>query len=66
MTFADDIIVFGETSQLNMTNICMVLDLFFKGSGQKINVDKSIIIAPRNVHRLFQRVFHDYNVVFSL
>lgn len=44
MTFTDNI---GETSQLNTTNINSMLKFFCQRSGQKINVEKSIVIAPK-------------------
>lgn len=42
-----------------------MLDLFSKGSGQRINVDKSIVLAPKNAHRPLREVFHDFSILSS-
>lgn len=63
IAFADDIVLFGEASTSNAHNIHSVLSHFYSGSGQKIYLDKSIIIAPRNAHRAIRDVFYDFKIV---
>ncbi|GKA87761.1 putative RNA-directed DNA polymerase, eukaryota, reverse transcriptase zinc-binding domain protein [Tanacetum coccineum] len=45
LMYADDVIFFGEWSQVNTHNLLCMLHCFFLISGLKINVDKSIVLG---------------------
>lgn len=64
MIFADDVVVFCEATQENAGHIYNILDLFCKGSGKRINFNKSIFVtsgaAKRNIREILQNFrFHD-------
>lgn len=63
MTFVNDIIIFGEATQSNANNISFVLDLSCHGSGQRVNVEKSIVIILKNVQQLHQGILYDYKIL---
>lgn len=65
ITFADNIVLFGEAPVSNTRNIRSVLTSFCSGSGQQVNVDKSFIIAPCNAHRSIYVVFPNFKIVDS-
>lgn len=47
MMFVDDVMLFVEASIPNIQNVLTIIELLCEGSGQRINVDKSIaFIAP--------------------
>ena len=49
--FADDLILFAEASVSQIRVIRKVLETFCGASGQKVNLEKSVIFFSENVHR---------------
>lgn len=47
--FADDLVLFAEASQEQITTIAQCLDRFSKASGQKVSLSKSQIYFSKNV-----------------
>jgi hypothetical protein len=49
LMFADDLLLFGQADEENMTAVMNVLNKFCTMSGQQVNYDKSSIFFSRNV-----------------
>lgn len=49
MIFVDDIVIFRETSLFNIQYMLKVIEDFWQGSSQQINVAKSQSIRPENL-----------------
>jgi hypothetical protein len=49
LMFADDLLLFGQAEEENMTTVLNVLNMFCSMSGQQVNYDKSSIFFSRNV-----------------
>lgn len=49
MSFAGEIVIFGEASLLNVHNMFSVIDTFCKASCRQINFSKSQVISTNNI-----------------
>jgi hypothetical protein len=49
LMFVDDLLLFGQATDANMTSVMDVLNQFCTMSGQQVNYDKSSIFFSRNV-----------------
>ncbi|MCH87265.1 ribonuclease H, partial [Trifolium medium] len=51
LMFADDLLLFGEATELQMSCVIRILNLFCRLSGQQVSAEKTSIYFSRNVSR---------------
>lgn len=51
LLFANDTILFVGASVNNIHNVLNIIELFCQGSGQRVNVSKSCVVAPKGLSR---------------